>query len=165
VLSRFRYGLVAEELVASTTKADASETKEDRQRKGDQVPEEDRPVPAWRVGGVLPGPDEEEAGDDEALEGDDQKELPAAATFVETHDIVRGEVAFLEWNQCVGHRGSFLLLLSRALKRRSIKTRLGLYARRAGEKNSFAKLISLTFFTGRRINELVFIRKGRLIQV
>ena len=58
---------------------------------------------AGRVGGVLAGPDEKQGGDDEALKADDEEELSAAATGVDTVDLIGGEAALFDGDEGVGH--------------------------------------------------------------
>ena len=89
----------------------ADEAEDEGEAEGEAVPEEHGVSPAGRVGGVLAGPEQDEAGDDEALPGDGEKELAAAAAAVELLDLVWGEGALFDgdeecWSCLISPAGS-----------------------------------------------------------
>ena len=96
-------GLVAEELVGAAAEADPGDAEDGGQDEKDGVPVDHGACPAGRVGEVLSGPEGYQRSDDDALEADDKEELATAAAAVESFDLLRGQVAFLDGDEHVGH--------------------------------------------------------------
>jgi hypothetical protein len=56
---------------------------------------------------ILSGPEGDERADDDELEAEDEEELATATAAIEGFDFLGSEVAFLGWDQIVGH-GKYL---------------------------------------------------------